>query len=145
MITRRPRYDIVDFNQGDTDNDSIKSYCKHCEKFGLKVALKNTIYSDGESIPVDNDQFRQCHECGNIVPIYELEKEASIKDVVEIVDNPFDIGKNEFLGIDNRTSVNANKRKRRRDRERELDSIKDDDLKRELASGQTKLISYSES
>jgi hypothetical protein len=57
------------------------------------------------------------------------------------VENPFDIAKNSFLGIDSR----SRKRKRQRDIERELYDIKDDDLKRELASGQTILISYSES
>jgi hypothetical protein len=52
--------------------------------------LKNRIYPDNERIPVDHDQFRQCHECGSIVPVYEIEKEATIKDVVETVDNPFE-------------------------------------------------------
>jgi hypothetical protein len=143
-LHRRSSYEIVDFNEGDNDNDdSIKSYCKHCLQFGFKVPLKNRIYPDNELIPVDHENWKQCHECGSIVPIYELEKEATIKDVVETVENPFDFAKNEFIGIDNRTS--AKKRKRLRDRERELDSIKDDDLKRELANCQTKLISYSES
>jgi len=31
-----------------------------------------------------------------IVPVYELQKEPTIKDVVETVDNPFDIGKSLF-------------------------------------------------
>jgi hypothetical protein len=118
---------------------------KIVKNLGLKLDYGIGIYPEGEPIPPDHDSWRQCHECGSIVPIYELEKEAMIKDVVETVENPFDFAKNEFLGIDNRTSANANKRKRQRDRQRELDSIKDDDLKRELASGQTKLISYTES
>ncbi|MDW0152732.1 MAG: hypothetical protein QOK85_08460, partial [Nitrososphaeraceae archaeon] len=54
-----------------------------------------------QPIPVDHEKWKQCHECGLIVPVYELEKESSIKDVVETVDNPFDIGKS-FLGIDSR-------------------------------------------
>ncbi|HEX7178149.1 MAG TPA: hypothetical protein VF220_00370 [Nitrososphaeraceae archaeon] len=139
---RRSRAEIVDFTEDDyNDNDDSKiSHCKHCLEYGFKVPLKNRIYPDNEPIPVDHDQFRQCHECGTIVPIYELEKEASIKDVVETVENPFDQGK-DFLGIDNRKS--ANKRKRQTDRQRELDSIKDEDLKRELAKGNT-LISYTE-
>ena len=90
-----------------------------------------------QPIPVDHEKWKQCHECGLIVPVYELEKESSIKDVVETVDNPFDIGKS-FLGIDSR------KLKKRRQSDR-LDYIKDPDLRRELASGQTQLISYTES
>ena len=79
-------------------------------------------------------------ECGSVVPVYEIEKEASIKDVVETTDNPFDIGKNSFLGVDSRSARrNMNKKKEL------FGDISDPDLKRELASGQTQLISYTES
>ena len=47
---------------------------------------------------------RNVMNVGTIVPVYEIEKESSIKDVVETSDNPFDIGKNSFLGIDSRAS-----------------------------------------
>jgi hypothetical protein len=131
----------VDFSDND---EQPKSYCKECLKFGFFVPLKNRIYPEGEQIPIDHENWKQCHECGLIVPIYELEKEASIKDVVEIVENPFDIGKS-FLGIDNRTSASGKNARKKRERQMALDDIKDPDLKRELASGQTQLISYSES
>jgi hypothetical protein len=141
LISRRSSYGIVDFSEDDNDNDSIISYCKHCEKFGLKVPLKNRIYPDneGQPIPVDHENWKQCHECGSIYPVYELEKEATIKDVVETTDNPFDIGKS-FLGIDSRSA----RRKARKAKEN-FGDINDPDLKRELASGQTRLISYTES
>jgi hypothetical protein len=142
-LHRRSSYEIVDFNEGDNDNDdSIKSYCKHCLQFGFKVPLKNRIYPDNEPIPLDHDQWRQCNECGLIVPIYELQKESQIKDVVETIDNPFDIGTS-FLGIDKRTSVGGKNARKKRERQKQLDDIKDDDLKRELAKGNT-LISYIE-
>jgi hypothetical protein len=64
--------------------------------------------------------------------------------VVETVDNPFDIGTS-FLGIDSRTSVAGKNTRKKRERQKQLDEIKDPDLKRELASGQIRLISYSES
>jgi hypothetical protein len=51
----------------------------------------------------------QCPECGTIVPVYEIEKEATIKDVVETVNTPFDSGK-DFLGIDSR-KLSKKKRK----------------------------------
>ncbi len=140
-MIRRSHTEIVDFTEGDND-DSIVSYCKSCEKYGFKVRLKNRIYPNNEPIPVDSDQFLQCHECGLIVPVYELEKEASIKDVVETVENPFDIAKNSFLGVDNRTSIRG---KNARKKKELFGDINDPDLKRELASGQTKLISYTES
>ena len=74
------------------------------------VQLNNRIYQN-EPIPVDHDQWRQCHACGTIVPIYEIEKEATIKDVVETVDNPFDIGTS-FLGIDSRKARRKLKKKK---------------------------------
>ena len=142
ILLRRSRAEIVDFSEGNDDYEKIISYCKHCLNFGFTVPLKNRIYRDNELIPVDHDQWLQCHECGAIVPVYEIEKEATIKDVVETVDNPFDLGK-DFLGVDSRSV--GKKKKKQRDMQRAFDDIKDPDLKRELASGQTQLISYTES
>jgi hypothetical protein len=133
--------EIVDFSSDD-DNDSIKSYCKHCLSFGFQVPLKNRIYPEGEPIPADHENYLQCHECGLIVPVYEIEKEASIKDVVETSDNPFDIGTS-FLGIDSRTSVGGKNARKKRERQKQLDDIKETDLKADLAKGNT-LISYIE-
>jgi len=131
----------VDFS----DDEEVKiSYCKHCLKYGFLIPLKNRIYPDNEPIPVDHENYLQCHECGTIVPIYEIEKDASIKDVVETTDDPFDIGTS-FLGIDSRTSIGGKNARKKRERLKALDDIKDDDLKRELRSGQTQLISHSES
>jgi hypothetical protein len=58
-------------------------------------------------------------------------------------DNPFDIG-TPFLGIDSR-SVGGKKARMKKERQRQLDAINDPDVKRELASGQIRLISYKES
>jgi hypothetical protein len=135
-LHRRSHYEIVDFS---SDDDEKISYCKHCLKFGFTVQLKNRIYAHNEPVQVDHDQFLQCHECGTIVPVYEIEKESSIKDVVETTDNPFDIGKS-FLGIDSRSARRKMKKKKEL-----FGDISDPDLKRELASGQTQLISYTES
>jgi hypothetical protein len=129
-----------DFN--DNDNEKIISYSKHCLEYNLKVPLKNRIYPNNEQIPVDHDQFLQCYECGTIVPIYEIEKESALKDVIETSDNPFDQGKM-FLGIDSRTSIGGKNARKKRERQRQLDDIKDDEVKAELAKGHT-LISYIE-
>jgi hypothetical protein len=136
LIIKRSHIEIVDFSEGDyiDDNDDCKkSYCKHCLEYGFKVPLKNRIYQN-EPIPVDHDQWRQCHECGLIVPIYELQKEASIKDVIETVENPFDIGTS-FLGIDKRTSVGGKNARKKRERQKGLDAIQNKDIKMELQKG----------
>jgi hypothetical protein len=104
MISRKSRLGIVDFSSEYDNEQQPKSHCRECMKYGFFVPLKNRIYPDNEPIPVDHDQFLQCHECGTIVPIYEIEKQSKITDVKEITDNPFDIGTS-YLGIDSRTSV----------------------------------------
>ncbi|MDW0294638.1 MAG: hypothetical protein QN718_11265 [Nitrososphaeraceae archaeon] len=139
-MIRRSRAGIVDFSEKE---DEKISYCKECLKFGFSVPLKNRMYPNNEPMPVDHENWLQCHECGEIVPIYEIEKESSIRDVVETVDNPFDIGTS-FLGIDSR-SVGGKKARKKKERQRQLDDINDPDVKRELASGQIRLISYKES
>ena len=139
-MIRRSRAGIVDFSEKE---DEKISYCKECLKFGFSVPLKNRMYPNNEPMPVDHENWLQCHECGEIVPIYEIEKESSIRDVVETVDNPFDLGTS-FLGIDSRSVGGKNARKKR-ERQRQLDDINDPDVKRELASGQIRLISYKES
>ncbi|RPJ30589.1 MAG: hypothetical protein EHM25_05875 [Nitrosopumilales archaeon] len=93
------------------------------------------------NLTVDHENWLQCHECGLIVPIYEIEKEATIEDVLETIDNPFD-NRVSLLGIDTRAM--SKKKRRQRERQRELDVVNDPDLKRELASGQTILLSYTE-
>lgn len=144
MINRRSRVGIIDFD-GDEfrDDDQKISYCKHCLEFGFKVPLRNRIYPEGQPLPADHDQFRQCHDCGLIVPVYEIEKESQIKDVVETSDNPFDVAKNSILGIDSRTSIGGKNARKKRERQKQLDEIKETDLKADLAKGNT-LISYSE-
>jgi hypothetical protein len=141
LINRRSRYEIVDFSEDDNDDEKF-SYCKHCLDYGFQIRLKNRIYPENDPIPVDHDQFMQCHECGTIVPVYEIEKESSIKDVVETSDNPFDIGTS-FLGIDSRTLIGGKNARKKRERQKALEDIKDHEVKRELAKGNT-LINYIE-
>ena len=56
------------------------------------------------------------------------------------MENPSDIAKNEFLGIDSRSVRRKMKKKKEL-----FGDISDPELKRERASGQSKLISYTES
>jgi hypothetical protein len=142
-LIKRSHIETVDFDDDDEFKDEKIYYCKDCLEYGFKIRLKNRLYPEGETIPFDHDQWRQCHDCGLIVPVYELEKETEIKDVVETVNNPFDVAKDSFLGVDKRTSVGGINRRKKRDKQKELDEIKDDDVQRELAKGHT-LLSYTE-
>ena len=131
---------VVDYNDY-SENERV-SYCRKCLEYGFRVKLKNRIYPKGQPIPPDNENWLQCHSCGEVYPIYEKKNEAMIKDFVETVDNPFDSG-NMFLGIDSRTSIGGKNARKKRERQKQLDEIKETDLKAELAKGNM-LISYSE-
>jgi hypothetical protein len=143
LISRRSRYGTVDFSEGHNENQEPESYCRKCLVYHIRVPLKNRIYPNGEPIPADSDQFLQCYNCGEIYPIHEVEKEPAISDSVEVVESPFDIAKNSFLGIDSRTSVGGKNTRKKRERQKQLEDINDPDLKKELAKGNT-LISYIE-
>jgi len=105
---------------------------------GRRVALVE--YPDGQAIPADYGNWLQCHKCGHIFPIYEKKNEPVIQDFTETFDNPFDVQKHAVISVDSREA----RMKARKEKDR-FGDINDEDLKRELASGQTKLISYSES
>jgi hypothetical protein len=65
---------------------------------------------------------------------------AIVEDFTEVIDNPFDVDREAVLGIDSRQA-----RRKARKKKELFGDINDPDLKRELASGQTKLLSYKES
>jgi hypothetical protein len=102
--------------------------------------LKNRIYPKDQPFPPDHKNWLQCHNCGEIFPIYEMRNEPVIKDFTEVIYNPFDVDREAVLGIASRQAG----RKARKKKEL-FGDINDPDLKRELASGQTKLLSYTES
>ena len=66
----------------------------------------------GESLPPDHHQFKQCPQCGTIVPIYEVKHESKIQPFAEPVKNPFDIG-TEILGTDSRATQRKKGKKRK--------------------------------
>ena len=73
------------------------SYCPDCEKAGLKSKLGLRILQKNEPIPPDYLEFRQCHICAFILPIYELKKESKIKDTIETTRNPFEESRNTLI------------------------------------------------
>ena len=137
MIKRRDKVGIIDSSSDEFRDDDEVRYCPHCLDYGFKEKLRPRIYPANEPVPSDADNWKMCHECGSIYPVFELEKESQIKDVVETTDNPFDSGKS-FLGIDSRKL-----RMKKRKQKDSFDYIEDDDVKRELKKGHT-LLSYSE-
>ena len=123
--------EIVDFNE---DNEEIR-YCKKCLEFNLYSPLKNRIYPD--EIPIDHENWLQCHNCGSIYPVNETSRESVIKDVVEKIENVSEVAKNEVIGVD------FTKRKTRLEELYDLESEYPEDLQRELKKGSI-LLDYSQ-
>lgn len=133
MIKRRERVEIVDFSDDEFRDDDVR-YCPHCLEYGFKEKLGPRIYPANEPKPNDWENWTMCESCGSLYAVYELEKDSQIKNVVETIESPFELG-SEFLPVDSRKSRNK-KRK-----EQEHDDL---DVNRELRKGHT-LLSYTES
>ena len=83
-----------------TDGEDQKeetAFCESCRQIGILSKLEkrlwvfNTNTKELERVnDEDRENFRQCYNCGDTVPIYEVKKEAKISDFVETSDDPFD-------------------------------------------------------
>ena len=89
---------FVDF---EGDEGKIRE-CPHCLEYEIHNKLQPRILKKGEIKPPDYDDFVQCHECGNVFPIYEAHFESEIKDSLETTDNPFEGNESIFLSTDSR-------------------------------------------
>ena len=119
-----------------SDDEQLKiSHCERCKKQGFICILGDRIYPPDEPVPRDHDLQKQCHTCGQIVPIYETKKESRLQDFVEVSDNPFDQGKS-ITGLGNKKKQTPLQRERQRLRDR-IEQEKDEDIKRELRKGNT--------
>jgi len=144
---------------GNNENDESREFCQRCLEYGIRSQLKRRMYKaqtnedgtgDPKLVPAtvpDADRFRQCYHCGDIVPLYNIKTESRIADFVEPIDNPFDAnpGKMEsFTPGVGKNRLNKSKSIYKR-RKQQIDSIKDDDVRRELAGGQNELSSFKQS
>jgi len=148
---------------GDYDELENRQYCQSCLQLGIRSKLMKRMYKvekideqgqgqEGKpklvpaTVP-DADRFRQCYHCGDIVPIYNVKTESKIEDFVETIDNPFDTNPGNMEAFTpGRDRLKLNKSKSIYKRKKQyIESIKDEDIQRELADGQTQLVSFTES
>ena len=118
-----------------SDDEITISYCPRCSKVGYSSLLQERIYKPDEQIPSDHENWKQCHTCGQIVPIYELKKESKLKDFVETSSNPFDQGKT-IVGLDNKRKKTSLQKQRQKLKDR-IEREKDKDIQKELRKGNT--------
>ena len=142
---------------GDNDEDDSRQYCQSCLQYGIRSPLKkrmykveagyakkvrsNTMAPKPKLVPAnvpDADRFRQCYHCGDIVPIYNVKYESKIEDFVQTIDNPFDSNPGNMegftpgIGKSNRLNKSRSIYKRKK---AYIESIKDEDIRRELEKG----------
>ena len=84
-------------------------------------------------MPSDLDLWKQCHDCGTIVPIYEAKKESKLQHFVRTSSNPFDQGKL-ITGIGNKLIKTPFQEQRQKRKDR-IEQEKDEDIKQELRKG----------
>jgi hypothetical protein len=65
----------------------------------------------------------------------EVKQESKLGDFVETSDNPHDDKKTEITAVYSRSRGTTAKRLKQKKRKEQLDSIKDDDIKREIKKG----------
>jgi hypothetical protein len=77
--------------------------------------------------------WKQCHDCGQLVPIHEAKKESMLQDLVETADNPFEQGKS-IVGLGNKGTKNKYQKIRERLQER-IENEPKLDIKEEIRKG----------
>jgi len=70
QLRKKKTFGIIDIE----DEEEAFSYCPRCKKQDHLSILKERLYLPGQEIPRDHSLWRQCHECGQIVPIHEAKK-----------------------------------------------------------------------
>lgn len=118
----------------DSEGHEPVSYCPHCLKYGVYRILRERIYMPEEvTNPHERENWRQCHDCGTIIPIYETKKESKLQDFIQISNNPFDPGQT-VTGIGNKKHQNRYQKEREKVLER-IDNEKDEEIKSALKKG----------
>jgi hypothetical protein len=56
----------------------------------VRVSLGPKILMPGGQRPSDYENWLQCGTCYDIIPFYQPEKEAEIKDSIETIDNSYE-------------------------------------------------------
>jgi hypothetical protein len=100
----------------DFDDEPEPIFCPYCLERGYKIRLGPKILMANEPRPDDYENFLECGTCGWICPIYQVEKEAEIKDSIETQESPFEdktIIENVFPKRNSLAGRKASEKKRR--------------------------------
>jgi len=144
MISRRKNFvALLENEELEREEEVRKTYCERCDKeYGVKALLGPRIMplddkGEPEPKPTDYDEWLQCRGCGTMYHKQEVKQEAKLGDFVETSDNPHDDKKSEITTLYARGRGTTTKRLRlkQKKKQEQLDSIKDEDIKREVKMG----------
>lgn len=149
-ITRlRPGYspvgvvDVHDFEDEDGDKPGPQ-YCVRCKDLfnvnsllGPRVIHLDKITGEPMPKPLDHESWLECYGCGTVYAKYEVKQEPSITTLIDPDADPFDRERNIIQSVRERDGSSIALARRQ-----QLNSIVDKDVKRELQSPGTELVSY---
>ena len=93
--------------------------------------------------PLDYDKWLECLGCGTIYAKYEVKQEPSITTLIDPDADPFDRERNIIQSVRGRRKFDSTgKTQMKKKRKQQINSIVDKDVKRELQSPGTELVSY---
>lgn len=105
---------FIDFSS--TGEGTIRE-CPHCLEYCLEYEIHNKlgpkILKKSEKPAPVHDNWMQCHQCGNVYPIYQTYPESEIRDSLETVTNPFEEQSSVFLSIGKRKLGHSRQRSKR--------------------------------
>jgi hypothetical protein len=141
---------VVDVNHSYYDKPEIK-LCQKCKDVGVRSVLGARIYQPNEFgeviIPADVDEWRQCHTCWKIYPVYGVkgEGELTVHEAFELVESRSDFGKGIIEGLHDSRKVDRSpfqwEARKKQHNKRYADDL-DPEVRVDLEGGAT-LESYS--
>jgi hypothetical protein len=151
-IHRLPRIGVVDVNNVDNDSEDKPrpQYCVRCrDMFGVysllcpRVIPLDKVTGKPMPKPADHDSWLECLGCGTVYAKYEVKQEAHLTTLVDPDTDPFDRDKNIIETVRERRKYDrTGKTQLKRKRKQEIDNQKDPDIKRELQTPGTEVVSY---
>ena len=130
-LMNRKKVGFVDFYEDDDDEyvdgrPDPRHNCPNCLKYDMIVKLGPRIFPNGEKPPVDNDLFRQCHQCGEIYQLYEIEQQKMLKSDTErhTTNNQSEAKNSIVMGIPKRKlDMQRRNKQRAHHKDPEIDSL----------------------
>ena len=115
----------------DWDDEDSPIWCPMCLERGYQNRLGGKILVGNEPRPADYEDWLQCAVCEWLCPIYAVEKEETIKDMVETSESPYE-DKLKFVSIPTRAREQGRKPRGKRTRKDKSRLHHDEDINREM-------------